>query len=215
MKKIAVILSGCGKADGSEIHEATMTLLAINQQGAEYHIFAPNIPQRDVINHLSGETMNETRNVLVESARIARGEIKDLAEYNAEDFDALVLPGGFGAAKNLCSFAIDGEKMTVNKQVEKSIQETHKAKKPIGALCIAPVILARVVQGSLVTLGQDENIANIVSNWGSKHGKTNHGEIVTDEENKLVTTPCYMLDAQISDVYDGATALVKKVLEWA
>ncbi len=215
MKKIAVILAGCGKADGSEIHEATMTLLAINQQGAAYQIFAPNIPQHDVVNHLTGETMDEKRNVLVEAARIARGNIKDLSEYKATDFDGLVIPGGFGAAKNLCTFAIEGENMNVNDEVKKVIRTTHKAHKPIGALCIAPVILAKVLQGSLVTLGEDEGIAKIVANWSSKHKNTTHGEIIADEANKVVSTPCYMLDAQIKDIYNGATALVKKVLEWA
>lgn len=214
-KKIAVILAGCGKADGSEIHEATMTLLAINQQGASYHIFAPNIKQRDVVNHITGEAMNEERNVLVEAARIARGEIKDLNDYVATDYDALVLPGGFGAAKNLCSFAIEGENMTINNELTKALQTTHQAQKPIGALCIAPVIIAKVLQGTTVTLGQDDNIAQIVNKWGSKHEKTSHGEITIDQANKVVTTPCYMLDAEISDIYNGATALIKKILEWA
>ncbi len=214
-KKIAVILAGSGKADGSEIHEATLTLLAINQQGAEYHIFAPNMQQYDVVNHLTGEAMQETRNVLVEAARIARGEIQDLQNYKAEDFDALILPGGFGAAKNLCTFAIEGENMNINEEVKKAIQTTHKAQKPIGALCIAPIIIAKALQGSLVTLGQDENIQKIVQSWGSKHEKTTHGEIATDTANKIVTTPCYMLDAEIKDIYNGATALVKKVLELA
>ncbi len=214
-KKIAVILAGSGKADGSEIHEATLTLLAINQQGAEYHIFAPNMQQYDVVNHLTGEAMQETRNVLVEAARIARGDIQDLQNYKTEDFDALILPGGFGAAKNLCTFAIEGENMSINEEVKKAIQTTHKAQKPIGALCIAPIIIAKALQGSLVTLGQDENIEKIVQNWGSKHEKTTHGEIATDAPNKIVTTPCYMLDAEIKDIYNGATALVKKVLELA
>lgn len=214
-KKIAVILSGCGKADGSEIHEATLTLLAIDQQGADYEIFAPNIAQRDVINHLTSEAMAEERNVLVESARIARGKIKDLAEYKATSYDALVIPGGFGAAKNLCSFAVEGENMSINKEVSNAIQTTHEAQKPIGALCIAPIILAKVLQGAMVTLGQDDNIAQIVSTWGSKHEKTSHGEITVDEANKIISTPCYMLDARISDIYNGATTLIKKVLELA
>lgn len=214
-KKIAVLLAGCGKADGSEIHEATLTLLAIDQQGASYDIFAPDIMQRDVVNHITGEAMPEERNVLVEAARIARGDIKDLAAYKAADYDALMIPGGFGAAKNLCSFAIDGENMSINEAVREAIQTTHEAKKPIGALCIAPVIVAKALQGATVTLGQDENIAQIVNNWGSQHEKTSHGEITIDAANKIVTTPCYMLDASISDIYKGATALIKKVLELA
>lgn len=214
-KKIAVLLAGCGKADGSEIHEATLTLLSIDQQGANYDIFAPDIMQRDVVNHITGEAMNEKRNVLVESARIARGAIKDLKEYKTSDYDALILPGGFGAAKNLCSFALEGENMSINEEVRKAVKVTHEAKKPIGALCIAPVIVAKVLQGTTVTLGQDKNIAEVVSNWGSKHRDTSHGEITVDKANKVVTTPCYMLDAHISDIYNGAIALVKKVLELA
>ncbi|PVX51760.1 enhancing lycopene biosynthesis protein 2 [Balneicella halophila] len=213
-KKIAVILAGCGKADGSEIHEATLTLLAIDQQRAEYHAFAPNIDQRDVINHITGDEMPEKRNVLIEASRITRGEIKDLKEYDVKDFDALVLPGGFGAAKNLCSFAVDGENMNINEEVTKALQQTYEAKKPIGALCIAPVMVAKALKAT-VTLGQDDDIAKTVENWGGKHKKTTHGEIVTDEEKKIVTTPCYMLDAKISDIYEGATNLIKKVLELA
>lgn len=213
-KKIAVILAGCGKADGAEIHEATMALLAIDQQGAEYHIFAPNIMQHDVINHLTTEPMDERRNVLVEAARIARGKIRDLKELEMSNFDALVMPGGFGAAKNLCTFAFEGEDMTVNEDVAKAIKTAHKAGKPIGAMCIAPVMVAKVLSGSTVTLGDDEDIAIIVQNWKSKHKNTTHGQVVIDSENKVVTTPCYMLDASIGDVYDGATALVKQVLEW-
>lgn len=214
-KKIAVILAGSGKADGSEIHEATLTLLAIDQQGAEYQAFAPNTEQRDVINHITGEAMAEKRNVMVEASRITRGNIKDINEYNAAEYDALVLPGGFGAAKNLCSFAVEGENMSINEDVQRALESTHKAKKPIGALCIAPVIVAKALKGATVTLGQDENIAEIIKNWGGTHEKTTHGEIITDKANKIVTTPCYMLDARISDIYKGANALIKKVIELA
>lgn len=213
-KKIAVILAGCGKADGAEIHESTMALLAIDQQGAEYHIFAPNITQHDVINHITNEPMKEERNVLVESARIARGEIKDLKELDMANFDALVMPGGFGAAKNLCSFAFKGEEMTVNEDVAKAIKTAHKEGKPIGAMCIAPVMVAKVLTGSVVTLGDDKDIAKMVQNWNSKHENTVHGEITVDADNKVVTTACYMLGGGISEVYDGATALVKQVLAW-
>ncbi|PID88510.1 MAG: isoprenoid biosynthesis protein ElbB, partial [Bacteroidia bacterium] len=150
-----------------------------------------------------------------ESARIARGEIQDLSAYKAENFDALVLPGGFGAAKNLCSFAFEGKNMNINSEVLNAIQTTHKAQKPIGALCISPIILAKALPNATVTLGQDADIAKLVEKWGGTHENTTHGAISVDAHNKLVTTPCYMLDAQISDIYDGATALIKKVLELA
>ncbi len=214
-KKIALILAGSGKADGSEIHEATMTMLAIKQHGADYQAFAPNILQHHVINHLTEEEMAEERNVLVEAARIARGAIKELGEYRAEDYDALIIPGGFGAAKNLCSFAFDGANMQVNKQVEAAIRATHSAHKPIGALCIAPVILAKVLGDVTITLGSGEGVKDAVESWTAKHEATKHGEIAVDERHKVVTTPCYMLDAHIAQVYDGANALVKKVLEYS
>lgn len=146
-KKFAVVLSGCGVYDGAEIHEATMTMLAIKEGGADYQCFAPDIPQYHVINHLTGEEMNESRNVLVESARIARGDIKPLTEYNANEFDALIFPGGFGAAKNLSTVAFDGADATVNPQVEETIKSTLALHKPIGALCISPAVVAKVIQG--------------------------------------------------------------------
>ncbi|GAI95353.1 unnamed protein product, partial [marine sediment metagenome] len=140
-KKFAVVLSGSGVFDGAEIHEATLTLYAIVKNGGTYEIFAPDIPQHHVVNHITGEEMNETRNVLIEAARIARGKIKPLSEFNEKDFDAIIFPGGFGAAKNLSSFAFDGVNCSVNKDVENSIKQMADAKKPIGALCISPVIL--------------------------------------------------------------------------
>ena len=147
MKKIAVVLSGCGVYDGAEIHEAVLTLYAIAVNGAAYEIFAPDIDQHHVVNHLAGSEMNESRNVLVESARIARGNIKALSEFNGKDFDAIIFPGGFGAAKNLSTFAFDGSNCQVNSDVEAAIKEMISLGKPVGALCIAPVILARILFG--------------------------------------------------------------------
>ncbi len=213
MKKFAVILSGSGVYDGSEIHEATLTMLAIMKNGAGYEIFAPNIPQHHVINHLTGEEMDETRNVLVESARIARGKIKDLKAYDPADFDALIMPGGFGAAKNLSDFAFKGAGCEVNPDVEKAVAATHKAGKPIGALCIAPVILAKVIQRSRLTIGDDEGTASAVEQLGATHEKTTHGEVVYDAANNLFTTPCYMLDANIVQIDEGASNVVKAMLE--
>ena len=213
MKKIAVILSGCGVYDGSEIHEATLSLLAIAQQGASYSVFAPNVNQHHVINHITGEEMTETRNVLVESARIARGDISDLNNYSPADFDSLLLPGGFGAAKNLSSFAFEGPGCSVNPELEKAIFDTVKAGKPIGALCIAPAIIVRILKDAEVTIGQDSGTASAIEKMGGKHINTTHGEIMYDEKYKLVTTPCYMLDANIVQIMQGAENVVKKLLE--
>ena len=213
MKKIAVILAGNGVYDGAEIHEATLTLLAIVRQGAEYQCFAPDIKQAHVINHLTGEEMPETRNVLVEAARIARGDIKSLAEYNVADFDAIIFPGGFGAAKNLCTFAFDGVDCTVNADVEKAIRNTVVAEKPIGALCISPALIAKVLGDVEVTIGQDKETAEKIEKLGGTHITKDHGEIVVDEKYKVITTPCYMLDATIDQIAIGAENAVKKVLE--
>lgn len=215
MKKIAVVLAGCGVYDGSEIHEATLTMLAIAQQGASYQCFAPNINQAHVVNHLTGEEMKENRNVLVEAARIARGDIKELAEYSPEDYDGIIFPGGFGAAKNLCTFAFDGPDCSVNPEVENAIRSTVVAEKPVGALCISPAIIAKVLVDVEVTIGQDKGTADAIEAMGATHTTTNHGEIVVDEKYKVITTPCYMLDATISQIADGANNVVAKLLEMA
>lgn len=213
MKKFAVVLSGCGVFDGAEIHEATLTMLAIMKQGAQYEIFAPDIPQHHVINHITGEEMPETRNVLVESARIARGKIKDLKQYDPNNFDALIFPGGFGAAKNLSDFAFKGADSTVNPDVEKAILKTAGKNKPIGALCISPVIFAKIFGDVEVTIGKDPGTAEAVEKMGATHLTTNHGEVVIDEKNNLFTTPCYMLDATILDIAKGASNIVKAMME--
>lgn len=213
MKKFAIVLSGCGVFDGAEIHEATLTMLAIMKNGAEYEIFAPDISQHHVINHITGEEMNETRNVLIESARIARGNIKDLKEYNASDFDALILPGGFGAAKNLCDFAFKGADCTVNEDVRYAVKQTADKKKPIGALCISPVIMAKIFGNIELTIGQDAGTAEAVEKMGATHKQTNHGDVVIDEKNNVFTTPCYMLDANILEIAKGASNIVKAMLE--
>jgi len=213
MKKFAVVLAGCGVYDGAEIHEATLTLYAIVKNGGSYEVFAPDIDQHHVINHLTGEAMNESRNVLVESARIARGNIKPLSEFKPEAFDALIFPGGFGAAKNLSTFAFDGTECSVNRDVKNAILGMRDAGKPIGALCISPVILARILGNIKLTIGQDADTARAVENMGATHIKTNHGEVVVDEGNKVVTTPCYMLDATIAQVGDGADNVVKTIMK--
>jgi enhancing lycopene biosynthesis protein 2 len=214
-KKIAVLLSGCGVYDGAEIHEATLTLYAIKKNGGDYTIFAPDIPQHHVINHLTGKVMNEKRNVLVESARIARGQIHSLGEFKADAFDALILPGGFGAAKNLSTFAFDGAGCTVHPTVEKAIRDMVKLNKPVGALCIAPVILAKLFGTVELTIGNDPATAKAIEKMGARHISTGHGEIVVDRKHKLVSAPCYMLDATIVQIAEGAENVVKEILKLA
>lgn len=213
MKKIAVVLAGNGVYDGSEIHEATITLLTIARNGGQYQCFAPDIEQAHVINHLTGKEMPETRNVLVEAARIARGNIKPLSAYNAKEFDALVFPGGFGVAKNLCNYAFEGTNCTVNRDVEKAIRSTVIEEKPIGALCISPVLIAKVLVDVEVTIGNEKAASSAIETLGATHITKSHGEIVYDEKYKLVTTPCYMLDATIDQVADGVENVIKKILE--
>jgi len=217
MKKVAVVLSGAGVFDGAEIHESVITLLALDRQGAEIHIFAPNIPQMHVINHYAQQPTDESRNVLVESARIARGEIKDLAEANAKNFDAVIFPGGFGAAKNLCDFAVKGTDCTVNPAVEKFVTDALKAGKVMGFICIAPALMAKVA-GNIdlhpdLTIGTDKGTATAVEKFGAHHVSCPVNDIVVDEKNKIVTTPAYMLGQRISEVAEGIEKLVTKVLE--
>jgi len=213
MKKFAIVLSGCGVFDGAEIHEATLTMLAVMKQGAQYEIFAPDINQHHVVNHITGDEMPEKRNVLIESARIARGQINDLKLYDANNFDALIFPGGFGAAKNLCDFAFKGADCTIEPDVEKAILKTAGKNKPIGALCISPVIFAKVFGDVEVTIGQDAGTAEAIEKLGATHVQTNHGEVILDEKHNLYTTPCYMLDANILDIARGASNIVKAMME--
>ncbi len=212
-KKFAVILSGCGNKDGAEIHESVMTLWAIHKHGADYQCFAPDIPQHHVLNFITGQEMAETRNVLVESARIARGNIKDLKEYTADDYDGLIMPGGLGAAKNLSTFAFEGPDCSVNEDVARAVRETAARNKPIGALCIAPAIVAKILGNVTVTIGQDQGTEAALDKMGARHTRTTHGEIAVDREHKVVTTPCYMLDARVDQIGDGAENLVRAILE--
>jgi enhancing lycopene biosynthesis protein 2 len=213
MKKFAVLLSGCGVFDGAEIHEATLSLLAISRQGASYEVFAPDINQHHVINHITGEEMNETRNVLVESARIARGKIRKLKEFNPASFDGLLIPGGFGAAKNLSTWAFTGADSSVLPEVEQAITGMVALKKPVGALCISPVLLAKVLGKVHLTIGDDEATIDALESLGAIHVPTTHGEVVVDPDYNLVTTPCYMLDASISQIADGARNLVDAMIK--
>ena len=209
----AVVLSGCGVYDGSEIHEATLTLYAIKKLGADYEIFAPDTEMHHTINHVTGKPVKEKRNVLVESARLARGNVKPLNEYKASRYNGIIFPGGFGVAKNLCTFAFDGTDCKVLPVVEKAIKETAKLGKPIGALCIAPVLIARVLNNISVTIVNDKGTIKAIQSFGGKHIKTEHGEVAIDPVNKIVTTPCYMLDSTIDQIGDGAMNVVKEMLK--
>jgi enhancing lycopene biosynthesis protein 2 len=211
--KFAVILSGCGNKDGAEIHESVMTLWAIHKHGAEFQCFAPDIPQHHVLNFITGQEMAETRNVLIESARIARGNIRDLKDYQAADYDGLIMPGGLGAAKNLSTFAFDGPHCFVNQDVERAVRDTAGQGKPIGALCIAPAIIAKILGKVEITIGEDAATEAAIVKMGASHAKTTHGEIVVDREKKVVTTPCYMLDARVDQIGAGAENLVAAMLE--
>ncbi len=211
--KFAVILAGSGVFDGSELQETVMTLYAIMKNGGTYEVFAPDIAQHHVINHITGEEMDEKRNVMIESARIVRGNIHELNEFAADDFDAIIIPGGFGAAKNLSTFAFDGANCKVNGEVENAIRAMAKANKPIGALCISPVIVAKILESVKVTIGQDQTTADAIQQMGATHENTDHGEVVVDPSHKIATTPCYMLDATILNIADGANNVIKAMME--
>lgn len=212
MKKFAVVLSGCGVKDGAEIHEAVLTLLAIKKHGADYEIFAPDIKQYHVVNHLSGKVMQEERNVLVESARIARGNIKPLSDFQARSFDALVFPGGFGVAKNLCTYAFEGDNCIVNPEISKAIKDMVSLHKPIGAMCISPVIMSKVLGNIEITIGDDEKTIRDVEHMGAVHKKTSHGDVVKDPHRLIYTTPCYMLDANILQIELGTYNLIEAII---
>lgn len=213
-KKVAVILSGCGVYDGTEIHESVLTLLRLDQRGAQVQCFAPNIPQLHVVDHYSGDEMDETRNVLIESARIARGKIKDVRELHVADFDALILPGGFGAAKNLSDFAISGALCTVQPDVLVATQAFAKAGKPVGLMCIAPALAAKIFgHGVHCTIGSDHETAAALQQMGAMHEECPVGEIVVDDSHRLVTTPAYMLAGSISEAASGINKLVDRILE--
>ncbi|MBI3855604.1 MAG: isoprenoid biosynthesis glyoxalase ElbB [Planctomycetes bacterium] len=217
-KRVGVLLSGCGVMDGSEIHEAVCSMLALDRAGAEIICIAPDIEQASVVDHLKGQPVREKRNVMVEAARIARGRIRDVAQVKPSDLDALLLPGGFGAAKNLSSFADEGEKAKVDPGVAALLRGMHAAKKPIAALCIAPAVLAAALGREFhpeLTIGDDADTARKLEGMGAKHVAAEATGVVVDRRNRIVTTPCYMLAARISEVAEGAEKAVKALLEMA
>ncbi len=214
MKKVAVILSGSGVYDGSEIHEAVLTLLAIEQCGASYRCFAPNIDQYHVVNHFTGNiSEQESRNVLVESARIARGDIEDISDLVVDDFDALLVPGGFGAAKNLSDFAIKGSDSQINAAFQQVARAFIAHNKPAGYMCIAPAMLPLIYpEGVRGTIGKDAAIAESITSMGLTHVNCTVDNVVVDEKYKVVSTPAYMLATSISEAATGINRLVKTVL---
>ncbi len=217
-KKIGVVLSGCGVYDGAEIQESVITLLAIDRAGAEAVCMAPNVDQMHVVNHLTGqEVAGETRNVLVESARIARGDVKDIRAVKADDIDALIFPGGFGAAKNLCDFAVKGENCEVHPEVARLVKEFVAKKKPQAVCCIAPVMMARIYKDEAaqptLTIGNDKDTSSKMEAMGSKHQECSVTDFVIDKDNKIVSTPAYMLGKNISEVAAGIEKTVNELVK--
>jgi len=215
MKKIGVVLSGCGVYDGSEIHEAVLALLAIDRHGCEAVCMAPDV-DFSVTNHLTRRESGDTRNVLVEAARIARGNIRDIKDVKAADLDGIIFPGGFGAAKNLCDFAVKGAAAAVNPEVARLLKEMASAGKPIGAVCIAPTLVSAVLgkeYAPTVTIGNDAGTASEIEKTGAKHQECPVTEFVVDRKNKLVTTPAYMLAIRISEAYEGIDKCVSEVVK--
>ena len=213
-KRVGVILSGCGVFDGTEIHEAVLTLYFLELAEVDYICAAPNMDQRHVLNHLNQEEMAETRNVLIESARIARGDIVDLKELHADDIDALILPGGFGAAKNLSDFAVKGPDATVHQEVQRILEQMLAKGKPIGALCIAPATVTRALAayGPEVTIGRDHGTAAAIETMGGQHHICEVDSFVVDSKNKIVSTPAYMIGPRIKDIAKGIEKMVNEVL---
>lgn len=215
MPNIGVILSGCGVFDGSELHEAVITLLALDQNGATYQCMAPN-KSFDVVDHLTKKATGEKRNVLTEAARIARGKIVDLATVKGDQFDGFILPGGFGAAKNLCNFAFVGAAAEPDAQVKRVLTEAHAAKKPIGFICIAPAVAAAVFGRSLhptLTIGKDADTAQALEKMGAKHTACEVDAFTVDTANRILSTPAYMDAKSIKDAHAGIARLVAELIK--
>ena len=217
MPRIGVLLAGCGFLDGAEITEAVSTLIALDRAGAEIVCMAPDAEQRQVTDHVRGEAVEETRNVLVEAARIARGKISPITEVDASTLDGLVLPGGFGAALNLSSFALEGPEASIREDVADLLKAVHGAGKPIGAICISPALVALALgeENPTLTIGNDAGTASALEALGASHQECPVKEAVTDEAKKIVTSPAYMYDARPSEVFAGIEGLVTEVLRLA
>lgn len=220
MKRVAVILAGCGHKDGTEITEAVSALIALSEAGATVETFAPDLNFQAMDHSLNSlETLEESRNVLGESARIARGHVTDIRNLEEKDYDALVFPGGFGAALHLCSWAKTGASCEVHPDVERVIRAFYKAEKPIGAICIAPALLARVLGSEkiTVTIGKNDRVTtDEIAKTGAVHVECNVDDFVTDREHRIVTTPAYMYgDAKPFQVYTGIRKAMRELVEMA
>ncbi len=217
-KKIGVLLSGCGVFDGSEIHEATLTLYFLDKEKIDVIPIAPDKEQLHVINHNTNDEMQETRNIRTESARIARGDVKKLSSVSVNEIDALIIPGGFGAAKNLIDYAVKGRECTIDSDVKNLIKQIIQSKKPLGAMCIAPVVVAVALKETnihpVLTIGSDDKTASDIEFLNAKHKKCKADQIAVDKENRIVSTPAYMIGPGISDIGKGIEKLVKKIAGW-
>jgi len=215
MTKVAVVLSGCGFLDGAEVHESVCALLNLSRRGAEVECFAPDAPQAHVVDHAKGQPVEgESRNVLAEAARITRGNVKPLSALHPEEFDALVMPGGFGVAKNLCDFAFSGAGMNVDPDIERVITGFRKSEKPLGLCCISPILGAKLIPGATLTLGETSEASHAAERMGATHQECPVDQIVVDKAHSLVTTPAYMYgDAPIHEVEAGIAKLVDKTLD--
>lgn len=213
-KKVAIILSGCGVYDGSEINEVVLTILSLELRNVSYQCFAPDIEQYHVIDHLKGRDISECRNVLTESARIVRGNIRNLKECNPDEFDAVIIPGGFGVAKNLSDFAFKGANLEINAGLLSTLKDFKDKSKPAGYMCIAPVLLPSVYgSGVILTIGNDADTISLVHEMGGVHKTANVDEVVIDQTCKVVSTPAYMLAQSVSEAYAGIDKLVEEVIK--
>ncbi|XP_077589155.1 glutamine amidotransferase-like class 1 domain-containing protein 3, mitochondrial [Stigmatopora nigra] len=222
-KQVAVILSGCGVYDGTEIHEASAVLVHLSRAGAKAHMFAPNQEQLHVINHCEGKPSDGKRNVLQESARIARGDITDLAKLDVSAFHAVVIPGGFGVAKNLSDWGVKNKEFTINSQVEKILEDFHKAGKPMAMCCISPVLAGKILPGCELTVGHDKEsdmwpyakTADTLKEMGCKHVNKDVEQAHVDVKHKLVTAPAFMCNAPIHKIFDGIGVMIQEMLKLA
>ncbi len=217
--KIGILLHGCGVFDGSEIHESVLTLLFLEKAGVESVCISINKPQLHVVDHITGHVAEGVkRNIMEESARIARGKIRDLKTVSVDEIDGLIIPGGFGVAKNLCDFVVKGENCSVEPEVENFLKELHSKRKPIGAICIAPALVAKIFGKDIkprLTIGNDQSTADKINKMGAEHIECPVNNFVVDEKYKIVTTPAYMLGPGIKDIAEGIEGLVKAVVELA
>ena len=217
MKKIAVVLSGCGFQDGAEITESVSTLICLSEFGVHYRIFAPRV-EFQAKDHISGEDQEGSRNTLSESARIARGDVQDVSSLNARDFDGIVFPGGYGAALHLCDWALRGAHCSVHPEVKRVICEFSESDKPIGALCISPALIARVLNSKniTVTIGNDKETKLEIEKTGSRHEECSVDNYISDRDNKIITTPAYMYgEAKPHEVFTGIRKAMKELVEMA